>query len=87
MKRMSKMNIVNRNGSYSPECTECGYRFETDYADNPYTEMVAIANGKYNFCPNCGSRYMGCQVEGVDFDRCETRIKYWASGYDPMYEY
>ena len=83
---MGKMNIVDRNGESSPECTQCGHRFETDYADNPYREMVDIANGKYKFCPNCGSPYTGCQVEGVDFDKCEPRIKYWASGYNPRYE-
>lgn len=31
-----KMNVVNRGGSSKPECTNCGKRFNTDYADNPY---------------------------------------------------
>ena len=75
------MNIIDRNGRSSPECTHCYYRFNTDYAKNPYYEMVEIAQGKYKFCPNCGSAYEGCQVEGVDFDKCEPHIKYWASGH------
>lgn len=84
---MAKMNIVNRNGSYEPECTNCHHRFNTDYASNPYREMVAIAHGKYKFCPECGAPYTGCQVEGVDFEKCERNIKYWASGYKREYEY
>lgn len=83
---MAKMNIVNRGGTSAPECTNCGHRFNTKTAKSPYEEMVAIANGKYKFCPECGAKYEGCQVEGVDFDKCERHIKYWASGYKKIYE-
>ena len=74
------MNIVNKNGRSQPECTKCGHRFNTDYAINPYREMVEIAHGKYKFCPNCGDEYKGCLVEGVDFNECDANIKFWASG-------
>ena len=43
------------NHSFSGnKCTKCGYRFNTDYATNPYLEMINIAHGKYKFCPECG---------------------------------
>lgn len=74
-----KMNIVNKKGRSQPECTKCGYRFNTDYATNPYLEMINIAHGKYKFCPECGDKYEGCQVDGIDFNKCSQSIKIWAS--------
>lgn len=65
-----KMNVININGTSCPECTNCGYRFKTDYAQNPYREMCNIALGKYGFCPHCGSKYEGCQIEGIDIEEC-----------------
>lgn len=76
-KKTCKMNVVNRWGSSAPECTHCGHRFNTDYADNPYREMCRIAKGKFSFCPICGAKYTGCQIEGVDFDRCEAYQRDW----------
>ncbi len=72
-----KMNVVNRNGKSSPECTNCNHRFNTDYASNPYREMCEIAKGKYNYCPKCGAKYIGCQVEGVNLEDCEDAIQNW----------
>lgn len=72
-----KMNVVNRNGTHAPECTNCNYRFETDYAENPYREMCSIAKGKYAFCPVCGARYIGCQINGVDFNKCDSHKRDW----------
>ena len=62
-----KMNVVDRKGVSKPECTNCGHRFNTDYAKNPFEEMCQIAKGKFHYCPYCGAEYIGCQVEGVDF--------------------
>ena len=73
----SKMNVVKINGSSSPECTNCGYRFETDYAENPYKEMCKIAFGKNRFCPMCGAKYVGCQIEGIDFNDCDPYLQDW----------
>lgn len=70
-------NIVNRGGSHKPECTNCGHRFETDYARNPYGEMCNIACGKYHYCPYCGAKYIGCQIEGVDFHKCSADLREW----------
>lgn len=72
-----KMNVVNINGSATPECTNCGHRFETKYANNPYREMCNIALGKYTFCPMCGSKYEGAQIEGIDLDKCDTYKRDW----------
>lgn len=72
-----KMNIVSKNGDSCPECTNCKYRFATDYADNPYEEMVRIATGKYDYCPKCGAKYIGCQVEGIDLEKCDRKTKDW----------
>lgn len=72
-----KMNVVNRNGDNAPECTNCNHRFETDYAENPYREMCRIAKGKYLYCPKCGAKYIGCQVEGVDFEKCDFYTRDW----------
>lgn len=72
-----KMNVVNRGGSSKPERTNCGKRFNTDYADNPYREMCEIAKGKYRFCPVCGAKYVGCQIEGVDFEKCDPYYQDW----------
>lgn len=74
-----KMNVVNRRGRSAPECTNCGHRFNTDYADNSYREMCRIAKGKFSFCPVCGARYIGCQIEGVDFDKCDAYERDWIS--------
>lgn len=71
------MNVVNRNGNSQPECTACGHRFETNYAENPYHEMCSIAYGKFRFCPNCGAKYVGCQIEGIDFDKCTPHLRDW----------
>lgn len=73
---MAKLNIVNRNGSSAPECTECGKRLKIDN----YHEMTAIVSGKYKCCPECGQRIVGIQVEGVDFSECNYSIRVWASG-------
>lgn len=72
---MAKLNIVSRNGKAAPECTACGKRFEIEN----YHEMVAIARGRYKFCPKCGERITDVQVEGVDFNECEHHIRVWAS--------
>ncbi len=72
-----KMNVVDRNGRSAPECTSCGHRFNTDYAENPYREMCRIARGKFSFCPSCGAKYTGCQIEGQDFDDCTPKLRDW----------
>ena len=72
------MNVVkNRMGSASPECTNCGFRFETRDAGHPYREMCRIALGKFKFCPQCGAKYIGCQVEGVDLGECDADTRDW----------
>ena len=76
-KNTCKMNVVNRGGSSRPECTNCGHRFDVDYADNPYREMCCIAKGKFRFCPVCGAKYVGCQIEGVDFNKCNPDYQDW----------
>lgn len=77
--KICKMNVVKRGGRSAPECTNCGHRFNTDYADNPYTEMCRIAKGKFSFCLSCGAKYTGCQIEGVDFDKCDANLQDWIS--------
>ncbi len=76
-KNTCKMNVVNRRGCSAPECTNCGHRFNTDHAENPYREMCHIARGKFSFCPACGAKYIGCQIEGVDFDKCDANKRAW----------
>ena len=66
-----KMNVVDRNGRSAPECTNCGHRFDTD------VEMCRIAKGKFAYCPVCGAKYVGCQIEGVDFDKCAPHLSDW----------
>lgn len=73
---MAKLNIVKQNGSAAPECTACGKRLKIEN----YHEMTAIVGGKYKFCPECGERITGVQVEGVDFSECDYRTQTWASG-------
>lgn len=75
-----KMNVVNINGTSCPECTNCGHRFETDYAENPYREMCRIAKGKYHYCPKCGAEYIGCQIDGIDFEKCDFNKRDWLYG-------
>lgn len=72
-----KMNVIDNNGTSSPECTACGYIFNTDYAKNPYKEMCCIALGKYKYCPICGDKYDGCQIEGIDIEECSDYEKDW----------
>lgn len=74
-----KMNLIDINGKSSCQCTNCNFRFNTEYAKNPYIETIKIAHGKYNYCPNCGDKYEGCQVESIDFNKCDDTIKLWAS--------
>ena len=74
-----KMNIVHRNFHSAPECTNCGHRFNTEYAENPYHEMLEIAYGKYKFCPHCGDKYEGMLVEGKPLSEHNEQIQYWAS--------
>ena len=75
--RSCKMNVVNINGSSYPVCTNCDYRFDTKYARNSYVEMCKIAKGKFQYCPVCGAKYTGCQVEGVDLEKCTPNTKDW----------
>ena len=77
MPNTCKMNVVKRNYSAAPECTACGHRFETEYADNPYREMCRIALGKFKFCPQCGAKYTGCQIEGIDIDKADPDLRNW----------
>jgi len=72
-----KTNVVSINGSATPICTNCNHSFDTDYAKNPYREMCKIAKGKYHYCPNCGAKYIDCQVEGVDFEKCNSNTIDW----------
>lgn len=73
-----KMNVVSIRGSAAPECTHCGHRFtEIKGACNPYEAMCRLAMGKFPFCPCCGAKYAGCQIEGVDFDECTPNDKSW----------
>lgn len=76
-KKICKMNVVSVNGRSEPECTACGHRFDTDHAENPYREMCRIATGKFKFCPNCGAKYAGCQIEDVDLERCAPEKRDW----------
>ena len=76
-----KMNIVDINGKSSCQCTNCNYRFNTEYAKNPYMETVRIAHGKYKYCPNCGDKYEGCLIEGVDFNQCSPDVRLWATAH------
>ena len=76
-----KMNLVDINGKSSCQCTNCNFRFNTDYAKNPYMETVRIAHGKYKYCPNCGEKYEGCQIEGVDFNKCPPDVRLWATAH------
>lgn len=78
---MAKVNIVKRNGSSAPECTNCNHRFNI----KTYPEMVAIVDN-CKFCPECGARWDGCQVDGVDFEKCTPHIQWWASGYKEKYK-
>jgi hypothetical protein len=71
------MNVVDRGGTSRPECTNCNHRFDTDHANNPYKEMCKIAKGKYSYCPFCGAKYIGCQVEGIDFEKCSSATQDW----------
>lgn len=72
------MNVVKREYICKPECTNCGHRFDTDYAKNRYREMCRIAMGeRFRFCPKCGAKYIGCQIEGVDFDKCDPDSRDW----------
>ena len=72
-----KMNVLSMHDRSDLECTNCKHRFDTNYALNPYREMCNLAMGKYQYCPKCGAKFIGCQVEGVDFTKCETYIKDW----------
>lgn len=72
-----KMNVVKINGCAQPECTNCGHRFDTDRAAHPYRAMCQIAMGAYPFCPYCGAKYAGCQIEGVNFDKCSSDLRDW----------
>lgn len=74
-----KMNIVERNFKSAPECTKCGYRFDTSYATNPYHEMLKIAHGKYKFCPHCGDKYEGILVEGKPISEHSSDVQSWVS--------
>ena len=74
-----KMNAVDKNGNSSPECTNCNHRFNTDYARNSYLETCAIVNGRYKYCPNCGAKYIGGQVNGIDLEKCSREIQRWMS--------
>lgn len=68
-----KMNVVNRGGTHAPECTNCGRRFDA----GGYRDMCQITMGRYDFCPSCGARYVGAQVEGVDFYKCSPSTQDW----------
>ena len=68
-----KMNVVDRNGRSAPECTNCGHRFDTDYAKNPYAEMCRIAKGKFAYCPVCGAKYVGCQI-AVSYTHLKSKV-------------
>lgn len=74
-----KMNVKPIRGSYSPECTNCGHRFETDHFKNSYEATCNIAMGEYTYCPKCGALYVGCQVEGKDFNKLDFDLKDWIS--------
>ena len=75
-----KMNIVDINGKSSCQCTNCNFRFNTEYAKNPYMETVRIAHGKYKYCPNCGDKYEGCLIEGKNANKYNPEIRFWATG-------
>ena len=77
-----KVNIVKQNFRSAPECTTCGYRFDTSYAVNPYHEMLEIAYGKYKFCPHCGDKYEGMLVEGKPISEHSSNVQSWASIYN-----
>ena len=77
-----KMNVKPIRGSYSPECTNCGHRFETDHFKNSYEATCNIAMGEYTYCPKCGALYIGCQVEGKDFNKLDYDIQDWISARD-----
>lgn len=72
-----KMNVVSINGRSAPECTACGHRFNTESSENPYRAMCRIAMGEYRFCPCCGAKYAGCQVEGIDLDKTTPEKRDW----------
>lgn len=72
-----KINIIDKQGKSAPECTNCNHRFNTNYARNPYKEMCEIAFGKFKYCPNCGDKYQGCLIEGVDFNKSDKSKKRW----------
>ena len=73
-----KMNVIKDfRGRSAPECTNCNHRFDTDGAENSYREMCRIAKGKFAFCPMCGAKYVGCQIEGVDFEKCSPDLRDW----------
>lgn len=72
-----KMNVVDRNGRSAPECTNCGHRFDTDYAKNPYAEMCRIAKGEICLLPSLRSQVCWRQIEGVDFDKCDPYETDW----------
>lgn len=54
---------------------------------NHNMETVRIAHGKYKYCPNCGEKYEGCQIEGVDFNKCPPDIRLWATAHGVIGEW
>lgn len=72
-----KVNIVDIRGKSVPKCTNCGHEFDTDVAKNPYKEMYNIARGKFRFCPACGAKYVGFQVNSLDFSKCDLSVQSW----------
>jgi predicted RNA-binding Zn-ribbon protein involved in translation (DUF1610 family) len=74
MKRAKMNSDKDNRGKATPRCTGCNKAIAT----YNYYDFVRAMHVK--FCPNCGAKIDGIQVEGVDFADCDSNTRDWVKG-------